>query len=139
MGAEIAMVKADKNFGCFCHDLSIKVKNCVNQCFGTAKNDQLPAVKIVFASNKMKQDIELMFCPAREFPLQLEGKVHQNVNEILRLGKLVPVEAAGVENCSLFVWVKTGEIFRMCAESKIHVNDESNTEAYPLPCIETID
>ena len=26
----------------------------------------------------------------------------------------------------------------MCADYKVHVNDKINTEAYPLPCIETI-
>ena len=54
------------------------------------------------------------------------------------MGILVPVGAGGVENCSPVVWVKRGDKLRMFAEYKVDVNDKINTEAYPLPCIETI-
>ena len=79
-----------------------------------------------------------MFCAARKVPLPLERKVNKTIDELLLLGILEPVEAGGVDNCSPVVWVEKGDKLRMCADYKVHVNDKISTEAYPLPCIETI-
>ena len=102
--AKSAIVKADRNLGFLGRDRLRKVKESVDRCFGTSEIDKLPAVKGVCASSKLKQDDELKFCLAGKVPLAFE--VDQTFDELLFLGVLVRVEAGGVENSSVVVWVK---------------------------------
>ena len=134
---KIAVVESIRNFGLLGRDILNCCIDKVDRCFN-AEIEKTPTVKGAIASIKLKSNAKPMFCLARKVPLPLERKVNETIDELLSLGILEPVEAGGVENCSPVVWVKKGDKFRMCAEYKVHVNDKINTEAYPLPCIETI-
>ena len=135
---KIAVVESDRSFGLLGRDILNRCIDKVDRCFNAVNEKTLPTVKGAIASIKLKSNAKPMFCPARKVPLPLEKKVNQTIDELLSLGILEPVEAGGVENCSPVVWVKKGDKLRMCADYKVHVNDKINTEAYPLPCIETI-
>ena len=134
----IAVVDADRNFGLLGRDIINNSKESIERCFKAKVSKKLPLVKGAKASIKLKPDAKPMFCAARKVPLPLEQKVYKTFDELLLLGILKPVEAGGVDNCSPVVWVKKGDKLRMCADYKVHVNDKISTEAYTLPCIETI-
>ena len=106
ISAKSAVVKEGRNFGLLGRDILGKVKESVDQCFGTSEVDKLPAEKGVCASNKLKQDDELKFCVTGKVPLAFEREVDQTFDELLSLGVLVRLEGGGVENCSLVVWIK---------------------------------
>ena len=131
IGAKIAVVEADRNFGSLGRVILNKVKEAVYRCVGTAKTNELPFFKGVCSSIKLKHDATL------KVPLPLELKVDQPFEELLCLGILIPVKTGGAENCSP-VWVKKREKLRMRADFKVLVSDKNNAEDYPLPCIETI-
>ena len=134
----IAVVDADRNFGLLGRDIMNNSKESIERCFKAEVSEKLPAVKGAEASIKLKPDAKPMFFAARKVPLPLERKFNKTIDELLLLGILEPVEAGGVDNCSPVVWVKKGNKKRMCADYKVHVIDRISTEAYPLPCIETI-
>ena len=62
ISAKSAVVKEGRNFGLLGREILRKVKESVDQCFGTSEADKLPAVKGVCASIKLKQEDEMKFC-----------------------------------------------------------------------------
>ena len=138
LNVNIAVVDADRNFGLLVRDIINNSKESIDRCFKAEASEKLPIVKGAKASIKLKPDAKPMFCAARKVLLPLERKVNKTIDKLLLLGILEPVEAGGVDNCSPVVWVKKGDKLRMCADYKIQVNDKISTEAYPLPCNETI-
>ena len=138
VNVNIAVVDADRNFGLLGRDILNNCEESIERCFKAEVSEKLPTVKGAKASIKLKTDAKPMFCAARKVPLPLERKVNKTIDELLLLGILEPVEAGGVDNCSPVLGVKKGDKLRMCADYKVHVNVKISTEAYPLPCIETI-
>ena len=137
VNVNIVVVDADRNFGLLGRDIIKNSKESIDRCFKAEASEQLPTVKGVKASIKLKHDAKPMLCAARKEPLPLERKVSKTIDELMLLGILKPFEAGGVDNCSPVVWLKKGDKLRMCADYKVHVNNKNSTEAYPLPCIET--
>ena len=138
VNVNIAVVDADRNFGLLGRDILNNCKESNERCFKAEVSETLPTVKGAKASIKLKPDAKPMFCAGRKVPLPLERKVSKTIDELLLLGILKLVEAGVVDNCSPVVWVKKGDKILMCADYKVHVNDKISTEAYPLPCFETI-
>ena len=138
LNVNIAVVDADRNFGLLGRDIINNSKESIDRCFKAEASEKLPIVKGAKASIKLKPDAKPMFCAARKVPLPLERKINKTIDELLFLGILKPVEVGGVDNRSPVVWVKKGDKLRMYADYKVHVNDKISTEAYPLPCFETI-
>ena len=133
-GAKIAVVKCEKTFGLLGRDI-LPEPETSNNASSSKKISMVTGAK---ASIKLKSDANPMFCAARKVPLPLENKVNCTIDEIVNLGILEPTKPGGTTNASPVVWVKKSDKLRMCANFKIHVKDKINTEAYPLPCIETI-
>ena len=138
LNVNIAVVDADRNFGLLGRDIIKNSKQSIERCFKAEVSEKLSTVKGAKAFIKLKPDAKPRFCAARKVPLPLARKINKTVDELLLLGILEPVEAGGVDNCSPVLWVKKGDKLRMCADYKVDVNDKLSTEAYPLPCIETI-
>ena len=133
-GAKIVVVKCKKTFGLLGRDILPGPETCNN----ASSSKKLSMVSGAKASIKLKTDANPMFCAARKVPLPLENKVNSTIDELVNLGILEPTKPGGTTNESTVVWVKKGDKLRVSADFKIHVNDKINTEAYPLPCIETI-
>ena len=138
LNVNIAVVDADRNFGLLGRDILNNSNESIEGCFKAEVSEKLPTVKGAKASIKLKPDAKPMFCAARKVPLPLERKTNKTIDELMLLEILELVEAGGVDDCSPVVWVKKGDKLRMCADYKVHVNDKISTEAYPLPCFETI-
>ena len=138
IGANMAIVKADRNFGVLARNLLKEPKESVNRCFGTIKTEKLQSFKAVYASIKLDQEVKPAFCAARKIPKKIERKVDRTIVELLSFAKLVPVKTGGVNNCSPVLYVTKSVKLRANADYKLYVNDKGNNKAHTLPCIETI-
>ena len=106
LNVHLAVVNADRKFGLLGRDIINNSKKSIDRCVKAEASEKLPIVKGAKASIKLKPDAKPVFCAARKVPLPLERKVDKTIDELLLLGILKPVEAGGVDNCSLVVWVK---------------------------------
>ena len=135
----ISVVKCSRRFGLLGRDI---LDQHSASAFHLAENSALlPVAKGVNVSVKLLPGATGKVCAARRVPLPLEQKVNEAIDDLVAKGILVPVQpgAGGVSNASLVVWAKrSGGRLRMCADYKVHVNGKIHTEAYPIPCIETI-
>ena len=127
----IVHIAVDRTSGLLGRDILNHSKESIDRCFRAEVSEKLPTVKGAEASIKLEPDAKPLFCAARKVPLPLEQKVKKSIDELLLLGILEPVETGGVDNCSPVVWVKDGDKLRLCADYKVHINDEISTEAYP--------
>ena len=97
----------------------------------------LPAMKIDPVSIDIADPSKLRFCKARPVPLPMEDKVNAELQRLQDQGIIKPVSNS--KYASPVVWVKKRDgTLRMCADFKVHLNRSIESDAYPMPAIETI-
>ncbi len=135
--AEVTVLRADRPFGLLGRDLIPLLAPEVSVKMIHTVEARLPTIKMKPVKIERLQNAHNYFCKARPVPLALEDMVK---SEIASLEKRGIIERASASECaSPVVWVKkkSGGL-RMCADFSMHVNESVKSDAYPLPCIETI-
>lgn len=135
--ADVTVLKADRPFGLLGRDLIPLLAPEASVTMIHTIDTHLPAIKMQPVKIEKLPNARNKFCKARPVPLALEGLVKTELASLEKRGIIKPASAS--ECASPIVWVKkkSGGL-RMCADFSIHVNDSIKSDAYPLPCIETI-
>ena len=139
--SKVIVINTKKEFGLLGRDLlshnDIELQNFVNTEHKSKHNLFLPTISGVIAKMNLIKDAKDKFVRARPVPIALQEKVKEELIKLEMMGIITPIESS--TNASPVVWVikKNGDI-RMCADYKVHVNDKIASDAFPLPCIETI-
>lgn len=100
-------------------------------------SDNLGCCKDVTIHLKLKDGSKPIFCRARPLPFALRDNVERELNRLVELGILVPVQYS--EYASPIVPVlKRDKSIRICADYAVSINKQLLVEKYPLPRIEEL-
>ena len=134
--ATITVVESTKDYGLLGRDI---LSNFTEAPIPTNSVDikLLPAMKIDPVSIDIADPSKLRFCKARTVPLPMVDKVNEELERLQQRGIIKPI--ANSKYASPVVWVKKRDgSLRMCADYKVHLNRCIESDAYPMPAIETI-
>lgn len=85
----------------------------------------------------LKCNYEPKFCKPRPLPLALKDRVEKEIEKLVRLGVLEPVDYSEWGTPIVPVLKKSGEV-RICGDYKTTLNPFLKVEQYPLPRIEEL-
>lgn len=86
---------------------------------------------------RLKPDMVPKFCKPRPVPLAIKPKVEREIEKLVKLGVLEPVDYSSWGTPIVPILKKNGEI-RICGDYKVTVNPHLIIDQYPLPRIEEL-
>ncbi|XP_069365277.1 uncharacterized protein [Maniola hyperantus] len=109
------------------------VKQLANQ-FPNVFSDNLGSFNKYKISLHLKPDAKPIFIKARSVPYALKDKIDKELDRLLSLGILKPVEHSEYASPVVPVLKKNGSI-RLCADYSVTINKQLVIDQYPLPTL----
>lgn len=109
------------------------VKQLTNQ-FPNVFSDNLGSFNKYKISLRLKPDAKPIFIKARPVPYALKDKINKELDRLLSLGILKPVEHSEYASPVVPVLKKNGSI-RLCADYSVTINKQLVIDQYPLPTV----
>ena len=134
--ATITVVESTKDYGLLGRDILSDFTQAPIPA-NSVETKPLPAMKVDPVSIDIADSSKLRFCKARPVLLPMVDEVNIELQRLQDRGIIKPV--ANSKYASPVVWVKKRDgSLRMCADYKVHLNRSIESDAYPMPAIETI-
>ncbi|XP_057711364.1 uncharacterized protein K02A2.6 [Corythoichthys intestinalis] len=99
--------------------------------------NELGTLKDIKATISVKRDAVPKFHKARVLPFAMKEKVEKELERLEKEGVINPVKHSEWAAPVVPVSKRDGGL-RLCGDYKVTVNPVTNTETYPLPCIEEV-
>lgn len=104
----------------------------LQQRFGELFSDKLGNFNKYKVKLKLKENAKPVFCKARPVAFALREKVDREIDRLIELGILEPVECSAHASPIVPVLKRDGSV-RLCADYSVSINKQLLVEQYPLP------
>ncbi|XP_026747201.1 uncharacterized protein K02A2.6-like [Trichoplusia ni] len=115
----------------YCTDSDVPIKDLQMQ-YPRLFSDKLGTFNKYEIKLLLKKDAKPVFCKARPVAFALRDKVEKEINRLVDLGILEPVEYSEYASPIVPVLKRNGTV-RLCADYSISINKQLLIEQYPLP------
>lgn len=134
---EFLVVQSTRKHGLIGRDLIDSTQSRL-ACTFAPDIEYLPPLNGFKASMAMASESEpLKFVKARKIPIHLKDQLDEELNRLQKLGIIEPSSFSN--HASPVVWVKKDNgSYRMCVDYKATLNDNLQSDAYPMPSVEEI-
>lgn len=100
-------------------------------------SDEIGCSKNIVVNLELKPDSKPIFFKARPVPFALKERIEQELDRLVALGILLPVNKSEYASPIVPVLKHNGKI-RLCADYSVSLNKQLVIEKYPLPRIEEL-